>query len=90
MKSIFLISIIILLFGGVNVLIYFGWNPVLEFSPYWQKILPSFYILIILLTVGFTNKTKEFSFRKNKEEYNILIFIAVLISFLWVNNEQTF
>lgn len=75
----YILSIIILLFFGINVLGSFGIHIESDFAPPWQKILPSAYltflifICVLIKKGGFTNETEE-------EKWLLILFTLMCIS----------
>lgn len=89
MNNIFYIGLFLFLYGGANVLSYFGWNSFSENSPIWQRLLPSAYLMIFLFLYRFILNVKVVGFY-NSTKYEIKIFVLLFFLFIFLKfSEQS-
>lgn len=72
------LSIVVLLFGGDNVLNYFGYGIGLSNSPAYQKIYPSFFLVLFLYVIQYSRNLQLIYYNK------LLLFSIVLTGYLFL------
>lgn len=81
--NLYLLSIIIILFFGINVLGHFGIYVEHNSSQSWQKILPAAYISLYLFVISLIQNGYN---SKCKEERNLLIIFIIMIISIYIRN----
>ncbi|TXH20804.1 MAG: hypothetical protein E6Q95_05010 [Chitinophagaceae bacterium] len=88
LRKFFILGIVCLLFLGVNVLFFFGWDGS-ENGPFWQKLSPASYIIFLLFFYQFGKmiNNRALLVKNRKEEYLALIGLVLLLLFLQFNKQ---